>query len=211
MKDYKLGELLFYALVDYIAYIPLVFFPFCKRLHHSKLLSYSSMVLIAIGFLVMSLGLAKGMPAWVVPIVSVIAAVGTMHWGLDVHPGKCLAVLLMEYSNASFVAVMAKSLEMYFFPQRIHTLYGWTHSIFILLGLVLLVIFDYFVVWKKMEPVINSTEESKAWNYIWITPLSFFIVWFIYTYSSNSYLNAVPEDPIILAMLAFFEAGSLVT
>ncbi len=211
MNTYSMGNLLFYALVDYVAYIPLVFFPFRKKLHHSKILSYLSMVLIAAGFLVMSYGLGNGMPTWLVPVVSVIASVGTMYWGLDVHPGKCMTVLLVEYSNASFVAVAAKSLEMYFFPERINTLYGWTHSIFILIGVVVLYLFDYLVTWKILDPIINNPVESRAWNYIWITPLSFFIVWFIYTYSSNSYLNAVPESPIILAMLTFFEIGSVVT
>ncbi|MDO4623453.1 MAG: GHKL domain-containing protein [Eubacteriales bacterium] len=211
MSADTIRELIFYSLVDYIAYVPLVFFPFRKRLRHSRILSYSSLVVISMGFLIMGVGLVNGFPAWLVPVVSVIAAVGLMYWGLDVQPGKYMTVLLMEYSNASFVAVMAKSLEMFFFPERIGTLYGWTHSVFILIGVVLLYLFDYFVTWKILEPIVNSGTESRAWKYIWITPLSFFIVWFIYTYSSDSYLHGVPENPIILTMLIFFEVGSMVT
>ncbi len=204
-------ELVFYALVDYIAYIPLVFFPFRKRLKHSRILSYSAMILISVGFLVMGVGLANGFPAWLVPVVSTAAAVGVMNWGLDVHPGKCATVLLMEYCNASFIAVTAKNLEMFFFPDRIHTLYGWTHSILILIGVLILTVFDYFVTWKILSPIIEDPSESKVWNYIWVTPLSFFIVWFIYTYSSHSYLYAEPENPIILTMLVFLEIGSMIT
>ncbi len=200
-----------YALVDYIAYIPLVFFPFRKRLHFSKILSFTFMLLIAAGFLLLFFGVSRGLPVWIVPIISVAAAVSIMSGALDVHPGKCMTVLLMEFSNASFVSVAAKSLEMFFFPDRTYTLYGWTHSLFIFMGVVLLYLFDYLVTWKVLDPVINNPKESGAWNYIWITPLSFFIVWFIYTYSSNSYLNGVPEDPIILIMLIVFEAGSVVT
>ncbi len=204
-------ELVFYALVDYIAYIPLVFFPFRKKLRYSRILSYSALILISAGFLVLGIGLVNGFPAWLVPVVSVTAAVAVMYWGLDVQPAKWITVLLMEYCNASFIAVSAKSLEMFFFPERIHTLYGWTHSVFILIGVILLTLFDYFVTWKRLNPIIEDPTESKAWNYIWITPFSFFIVWFIYTYSSNSYIHAVPEEPIILLMLVFFEIGSMIT
>ncbi len=204
-------ELLFYVLVDYMAYIPLVFFPFRNRLKHSKSLSYGAMFAIAFGFIIMGFGLVSGFPAWQVPIVSVVVAICVMVWGLEVHPGKCAMVLLMEYCNASFIAVFAKNIELYLFPENIHTLYGWQHSIFILLGVVLLSLFDYFVTWKVVEPIITSTDESKAWNYLWITPLSFYLVWFIYTYSSQSYLYAIPEDSVILAMLLLFEIGSMVT
>ncbi len=202
---------MFYALVDYIAYIPLVFFPFRKRLKHSAFLSYSAMTLIAVGFLVMGYGLVNGMPSWPVPVISVAAAVFAMFWGLDTHPGKCLTELLMEYSNASFIAVAAKNLELFFFPERIGTLYGWTHSIFILAGVIILYIFDYTVTYKVLDPIVNSSTPSAAWNYIWITPLSFYLVWFIYTYSSESYLYGIPENPIILIMLVFFEIGSMIT
>ncbi len=204
-------EFLFYAFVDYIAYIPLVFFPFRKRLRHSPFVSYTAMILIAVGFLAMGYGLVNGMPTWLVPVVSVTVAVGVMFWGLDTHPGKYMTVLLMEYSNASFIAVAAKSLEMFFFPERIGTLYGWTHSIFILIGVILLYLFDFFVAWKVLDPIVNDPTPSNAWNYIWITPLSFYLVWFIYTYSSESYLYGVPENPIILIMLVFFELGSIAT
>ncbi len=204
-------EFMFYAFVDYIAYIPLVFFPFRKRLRHSAGVSYTAMILIAVGFMLMGYGLVRGMPTWLVPVVSVTVAIGVMFWGLDTHPGKYMTVLLMEYSNASFIAVTAKSLEMFFFPERIGTLYGWTHSVFILAGVVLLYLFDYFVAWKVLDPIVNDSTPSNAWNYIWITPLSYYLVWFIYTYSSESYLYGVPENPIILIMLMLFEAGSIAT
>ncbi len=211
MSAFKLDEWILYALTDYIAYIPLIFFPFRKRLRHTKLVTYPTLFVIAIGYIFLIYGMVTGVPAWLVSLISVFAAVAAMLWGFDVHPGKCMTVLLMEYSNASFIAVMAKSLEMYFFPGRIHTLYGWTHSMFIAIGVVFLYLFDYFFAWKVLEPTINSSGAEKAWNYIWVTPLSFYVVWFIYTYSSKSYLTAVPEDPIIIAMLLFFEVGSMVT
>ncbi len=209
--SYKVLELLFYGLVDYVAYIPLVFYPFRKRIRYSKLISYSSMVLMAIGFLVMVLFLKCGLPAWMMALVSVPIAIGAMTWGLDVQPGQCATVLLMEYSNASFIAVMAKSIEIFLFPSRVNTLYGWTHSIIILMGVVLLYLFDYFVTWKILDPIVNNPNPNNAWRYIWITPLSFFIVWFIYTYSSDSYINGIPENPVILIMLFFFEIGSMIT
>ncbi len=207
----KIEEWMLYALTDYIAYMPLIFFPFRKRLRHTKIVTYSALFVIAIGYIFLIHAMVTGVPPWLISLVSVFAAIGTMIWGLDVHPGKSMTVMLMEYCNASFIAVMAKSLEMYFFPESLHTLYRWTHSLFILIGVIALYFFDYFFTWKILEPTIGSPDEGKAWNYIWITPLSFYMVWFIYTYSSNSYLNAVPEDPIIITMLLFFEVGSLVT
>ncbi len=204
-------EFLLYAAVDYIAYIPLVFFPFRKRIRYSPVLSCLAMTLIALGFIVMGYGLVNGMPTWLVPVVSVAAAIGVMYWGLDTHPGKYMTVLLMEYSNASFIAVAAKNLELFIFPERIRTLYGWTHSVLILAGVVLLYLFDYLVVWKILDPIVSDPASSSAWNYIWITPLSFYLVWFIYTYSSESYLYGIPENPIILIMLICFEFGSIAT
>ncbi len=211
IEGIRILDWLLYALTDYILYIPLVFFPFRRRLRYSKPLSYGSLALISLGYVFLVWCLIKGVsPGWIT-ILSVIVGCSTMFWGLKVHPGKCLTVLLMEYSNASFIAVTAKNLEMYFFPERIHTLYGWTHSAFIMIGVVLLYLFDYLVTWKMLEPVINDPKESRAWDYIWITPFSFYIVWFIYTYSSESYLLAIPENIIILSMLIVLEVGSMAT
>lgn len=204
-------EFVFYAFANYIAYIPLVFYPFRRRIRYSPALSYSAMTLIAAVFMVMVYSLVNGMPAWLTPLISVVVAVGAMYWGLDAHPGKYLTVMLMEYSNASFIAVSAKSLEMFLFPDRIGTLYGWTHSALILAGVILLYLFDYFVVWKILDPIVCDLTSSNAWNYIWITPLSFYLVWFIYTYTSDSYLYGIPEHPVILIMLVFFEIGSVAT
>ncbi len=211
MTIHRILDILCYAMVDYIAYIPLVFFPFRKKMRYATWLSMLSMVGIAGAFIVMTAALVDGLPTWLVPIISVTLSIVTMTWGLDVHPGKCMMVLLMEYSNASFIVVVAKNLEVHFFPNRQHLMYCWTHSVFILIGVIGLFIFDYFITWKMLDQIINMPRESSAWNYIWITPLSFYLVWFIYVYTSNSYLNAVPEDPFVLIMLAFFEGGSVVT
>ncbi len=211
MTAQRIMNLLFYAIANYIAYIPLVYVPFRNRLRHSKKLTYTVITLIGIGFIALAIVSSCGMPGYFVPIVSVCGAFALMVWGLDAHPGKCATVLLMEFSNASFIQVMAKNAEMMLFPNRTFQLYGWTHSLLILMGVILLALFDYFVTWKVLDQVIHMTHDSRAWNYIWVTPLSFYLVWYIYIYVSYSYRNSVPEKPMILVMLLFLEMGSMAT
>ncbi|KIR02587.1 Membrane associated histidine kinase-like ATPase [Lachnospiraceae bacterium TWA4] len=211
MTIHRYMDAILYALVNYIAYIPLVVYPFRKKFRYSNFVSYSIITVLSLGFIGMTIAVINGMPAPFIPVISVVVVTIVLYFGVKEHLGKTLMTFLIEYNNASFVTVIAKNVEIVVFPNRVHEMYGRTHSIFIFIGAILVYVFDGIYSEKIYNEMMEKPSDSKAWNYIWITPMSYFIFWMIYVSSSESYLNGTLEHIYILVLLVLFSICSFIT
>ncbi len=211
MTPVRLLNLIFYSLVNFIAYIPLVYFPFRRKFRFSDRISYGLLGLMSIGFIGLTAAVDLGMPAFLIPILTLAATVFTMGIGIKDDLGKTVVTFLIEYNNATFVNVLAKNLQAWFFPEYSGQMFHWSHSIFILVGLIVIYITDGLYTMRIYQNVIDMQTTSKAWNYIWVTPMSYFIFWIGYVSFSDAYRNGTLENPFVILILILMSICSFVT
>ncbi len=212
MTTHRIIDAVLYAFINYIAYFPLVMYPFRNKYKYSKLLSYSITGVLCLGFVAMNILVVAGwMPAYMIPILSISVAGVVMYIGIRELIGKTFMTLLIVYNIATLVTVLAKNLEVFFFPNRAHELYCWTHSIFIFVGVVITYILDGWYTIKIYDKMMNMPNNSRFWKVLWICPASYYFGWFVYTSTSPHYIHGTLEKPSILLLLTLYSLGGFLT
>lgn len=95
----------------------------------------------------------------------------------DQRFGKILFIELIFANMGNFILIAAVCLERNLFPSITHSLYCW-HTSIIMLVLHLIITLPWMIEVKKyFVPMLDNHLVKKEWNYYWIVPTVFYIVW----------------------------------
>lgn len=119
--------------------------------------------------------------------VSMILYITFYFVSIKEHFGKTLFTLLMISNLANLTVVSAKCLEGFFFPVLATQDYRWSSSLmFFAVGIclsvpVLLYMKTVFV------PAVNSESSGLEWRYLWLIPVTFYLIWCYVLYGNSSH------------------------
>ena len=91
--------------------------------------------------------------------------------------GKILFIELIFANMGNFILIAAVCLERNLFPDITHEIYCWHASVvMILLHLVITLPWTREVK-KHFIPMLDNHLVKKEWNYYWLVPTVFYIIW----------------------------------
>lgn len=95
----------------------------------------------------------------------------------DQRFGKILFIELIFANMGNFILIAAVCLERNLFPNIEHSLYCWHTSVVMILLHLIITLPWFFEVKKYFIPMLDNHLVKKEWNYYWIVPTVFYIVW----------------------------------
>jgi len=95
----------------------------------------------------------------------------------DQRFGKILFVELIFANLGNFILIAAICIERNLFPNISHRFYCW-HASVVMLLLHLLITLPWILEAKKyFFPMLANRRVKKEWNYYWLVPTVFYIIW----------------------------------
>lgn len=91
--------------------------------------------------------------------------------------GKILFIELIFANMGNFILIAAICLERNLFPNISHKLYCWHTSVVMLLLHLIITLPWAFEVKKHFIPMLDNHRVNKEWNYYWLVPTVFYIIW----------------------------------
>lgn len=91
--------------------------------------------------------------------------------------GKILFIELIFANLGNFILIAAVCLERNLFPNISHTLYCWHTSVVMILLHLFITLPWALEVKKYFIPMLDNQLVKKEWNYYWLVPLVFYIIW----------------------------------
>lgn len=96
---------------------------------------------------------------------------------IDQRFGKIVFVELIFTNLGNFILIAAVCLERNVFPNISHHLYCW-HSSVVMFFLHLIITVPWILEAKKyFSSMLDNRRIKKEWNYYWIVPMIFYIIW----------------------------------
>ncbi|MCR5544277.1 MAG: ATP-binding protein [Eubacterium sp.] len=125
--------------------------------------------------------------------------------------GKLIFTVLVITNLGTMVVAWAECLVNIVFPNHSQYKFDFTYILFTILMLIFLIPVMYMYIFKYIsspsEIEDNSASESEyMWNYLWIIPAIFYLIWVYHLYSGNKY----HVDLSNVIFLSLINAGSLI-
>ena len=95
----------------------------------------------------------------------------------DQRLGKVLFIELIFANLGNFILIAAVCLERNLFPNIEHKLYCWHTSVVMLILHLVITLPWALEVRKHLIPMLDNRWVKKEWNYYWLVPLVFYIIW----------------------------------
>ena len=93
------------------------------------------------------------------------------------HIGKILFIELIFANLGNFILIAAVCLERNVFPMISHHLYCWHASVVMILLHLIITLPWALEVKKYFIPLLDNHLIKKEWNYYWLVPIVFYIIW----------------------------------
>lgn len=183
----RIFEIVLYALANFVPYLALSIYTFSNRLRFSKK--------ITCGICVVAIAIQVVTRMWVaythsdnnlgVTLIRLFAYFVLFLVAIDARIGKILFIELIFSNIASFISITAICLESMFFTEFSHRLFCW-HASLIMLALHLCITLPFsYAVSKKLKPMIDGNHMGKDWNYYWLVPVVFNVIWQFQLYGND--------------------------
>lgn len=91
--------------------------------------------------------------------------------------GKILFIELIFANMGNFILIAAVCLERNLFPNITHALYCWHTSVIMILLHLIITLPWTLQVKKHFLPMLDNHIVKKEWNYYWLVPTVFYIIW----------------------------------
>ena len=205
-------EILLFSICNFAPYVILSVYAFWKHLRFSKWITYAACFgLICVQFLTRYYSAMHGINTSIA--MSVLRLI-VFIWGyailFDQRFGKVLFLELIYANIGNFILIAAVCLERNLFVNISHSLYCWHTSVVMMLLHVLITIPLAFAVKKFFIPMLSNHRVGREWNYYWIVPSVFYIIW---QYQINGGTRTGLEniqDPYNIVFLFIINIGSFV-
>ncbi len=172
-------EILLFALCNFAPYVGLTYFIFQKHFRYSKAITAIGCILL---FLVQFVTRYWSALHDINTSISMsILRLSLIMLGyailFDQRFGKILYIELIFANIGNFILIAAVCLERNLFAGITHNIYCWHTSIIMMLLHLLITVPWGFQVKKHFIPVLDNKRVGKQWNYYWLVPAVFYIIW----------------------------------
>lgn len=208
---YRILEICLYSVLNFFPFALIALYPFREQLRFSKA------VVGILFFLLTVLQIWLGVMAAFMPEVSkgALSIISTAIYGafyfaaVRASFGKMLFSLLMISNVANLVVTVSKCAEgMIFGREMAMQPYRWTYSVCMLVVslLVSIPLFLYFRNYYSER--IHGRDDTFAWNYLWLIPSTFYLLWFWHGYGSDKTALEIALEPSSAAFILFINMGA---
>lgn len=205
-------EVFLFSICNFVPYVILSIYAFGKYLRFSKWITYVACFgLFLVQFLTRYWSATHGINTSIaMSILRLIVFIGGYAILFDQRFGKVFFLELIFANIGNFILVAAVCLERNLFMNISHILYCWHTSVVMMLLHLLFTIPLAFAVKKFFIPMLSNHRVGREWNYYWIVPSVFYIIW---QYQINGGTRTGLEniqDPYNIAFLFIINIGSFV-
>ncbi|MBR3811702.1 MAG: sensor histidine kinase [Agathobacter sp.] len=210
MDGFRLMEVALFSIVIFLPFVILSIYTFYDRIRFSKGLTYIvCAILLVVQFLTRYWSAYHNYYSDVsMSILRLTVFLAGYAILFDIRFRKVLFVELIFVNTGNYIIAAAVCLERNLFPHIKHHLYCWHSSVvMILLHLVLTLPLAFFV-GKNYKPMISNRIIGNIWNYYWIIPTIFYI---IFQYELNGHSQNVLDtitNPHDIFFLTIIQLGS---
>ena len=172
-------EILLFALCNFAPYVVFTYFIFEKHFRYSKITTgIVCTLLFLIQFATRYWSALQGINTSVyMSLLRLFVFLVGYAILFNQRFGKILFIELIFANMGNFILIAAVCLERNLFPDITHELYCWHASVvMILLHLVITLPWTREVK-KHFIPMLDNHLVKKEWNYYWLVPTVFYIIW----------------------------------
>lgn len=172
-------EIVLFALCNFAPYVVLSFYIFRKHQRFQEWITIAGCFLLfivqfATRYWSAMHGINTSIHMSIIRLVIFLAGYAIL---IDQHFGKILFLELIFANIGNFILIAAICLERNLFPNITHHLYCW-HTSVVMLLLHLVITLPWAVEARKyFVPMLDNRRVKKEWNYYWLVPLVFYIIW----------------------------------
>ena len=172
-------EILLFALCNFAPYVIISFYVFRKyqRFHEWITIcgcAFLFVVQFATRYWSATQGINTSIHMSIVRLVIFLIGYAIL---IDQRFGKILFLELIFANMGNFILIAAICIERNLFPNINHHLYCW-HTSVVMLLLHLIITLPWVLEAKKFfVPMLENRRVKKEWNYYWLVPLVFYIIW----------------------------------
>lgn len=207
----RILEVALYSILNFLPFMLLALYPFRRQLRFSKAATTGLVVLLT------GLQLCLGATAAFVPgankavhtFVSTVVYAVFYFTAVKASFGKTLFTQLMLSNIANLVVTDAKCVEgLVFGEEMAMQSYRWTYSVCMLIvGLIVAVpLFLYFR--KYYSDGISKQAGASSWNYLWLIPATFYLLWFWHFYGNEKAALEIALEPSSAIFTLFVNLGA---
>lgn len=209
---FRTFEIALFALCNFAPYIVLSLYAFSKHFRFSKLTTgVVCTLLMCIQFATRYWSALHGINTSVMmSIVRLVIFMIGYAVLFDQKLGKVVFLELIFANIGNFILIAAVCIERNVFPNIDHQLYCWHASAMMILLHLLTTVPLAFAIKKYFIPMLENHWVGKEWNYYWIVPTVFYIIW---QYQINGGTETGLENiqnPYNVAFLFIINIGALI-
>ena len=172
-------EIFLFALCNFGPYVVLSYYIFKKHFRFSKTIVAIVCVLLfliqfATRYWSALLGINTSITMSIFRLIIFILGYAILF---DQRFGKILFIELIFANLGNFILIAAVCLERNLFPNIDHNLYCWHTSVVMLILHLIITLPWALEVRKHLIPMLDNQWVKKEWNYYWLVPVVFYIIW----------------------------------
>lgn len=210
MRMLKTWEVIAYALVLSLPFLPLMLYPFRAKFRFGRivtgvLLAVMETLAVSVSFY----AIAFGASSLVYNLIYGALFFFTFLLLIDAHVGKIVFVLLVAYNSESMVATIGKYIEWLAAPAYAAQYYHWSYSVFILVAEAVLIPVIFLLFRMDLQKGMDG-EHSMMWGYLWFVPAIFSVILSVISSSASNVaaIERCKELPYVFSVI-FVNAGML--
>ena len=172
-------EILLFAFCNFAPYVILSYYVFKQYQRFDKWITIAACVfLFLIQFATRYWSAMQGInTSAIMSVIRLVIFIGGYAILFDRKFGKVLFIELIYANMGNFILVAAVCIERNLFPGIDHHLYCW-HASMVMLTLHLLITLPWALnVRKHFVPMLDNQRVIREWNYYWLVPFVFYIIW----------------------------------
>ena len=172
-------EILLFALCNFAPYVVFTYFIFEKHFRYSKITTgIVCTLLFLIQFATRYWSALQGINTSVyMSLLRLFVFLIGYAILFNQRFGKILFIELIFANMGNFILIAAVCLERNLFPDITHKLYCWHSSVVMILLHLIITLPWTREVKKHFIPMLDNHLVKKEWNYYWLVPTVFYIIW----------------------------------
>lgn len=203
-------ELLLFSLINFVPFILLSVYTFHKQMRFSKKATYFACLLLIViqcatrywsALNHITLNVAMSLLRIMIFLIFYVVL-------FEVHWGKILFIELIFANIANFIIIATICLDRNLFPNIEHRLYCWHESVAMIILHLLITLPYSFTIKKYFKPMVGISTFSKRWQYYWLIPAVFYLIWQYLVNGGPVKGLDIIVDPYTVIVLFIINAGS---
>lgn len=211
MQYYRILEVVLYSVLSFLPFVLLALYPFRRELRFSKAMTafLAAMLTVVQIFIGLSAAFYPDANKGVLSFVSTVIYALFYFIAVKAAFGKTLFTLLMLSNISNLVITVSKCAERLIFGKAMAVQsYRWTNSVCIIFVTVLVAVPLFLYFRKYYSDGIAKQAGAPSWNYLWLIPTTFYLLWFWHLYGSEKTALEFALEPSSSVFLLCINMGA---